>query len=258
MPHIRIAKYFLTLLSVLFLFHSNIRAAEKDTTFNAGEIMEFQVKWSFIPAGTFFLEVLPIEEIEGVEALHFVCTARTNKYVDLIYKVRDRMDSYAKADMSHAILYKRQHLGERKKEVTITFDWEAEEVQYSNFGEKMDPISILPGTFDPLSVFYFFRLHDLDRVIEIKVPVTDGKKCVIGIARVVKKETIRVANQTYDTYLVEPEMEEIGGVFKKSKNAKLQIWVTADPRHIPVRIKSEVSVGSFIAELVTFVDGFNN
>ena len=39
-------------------------------------------------------------------------------------------------------------------------------------------------------------------------------------------------------------------VFKKSKKAKIQIWLTADDRRIPVRIKSKVVVGSFVADLV--------
>lgn len=74
-------------------------------------------------------------------------------------------------------------------------------------------------------------------------------------AKVVKREEIKVGGVTYDTFLVEPEMENIGGVFEKSRNAKLQIWVTADNRRIPLRIKSKVKVGSFVAELVSYEDG---
>jgi hypothetical protein len=51
--------------------------------------------------------------------------------------------------------------------------------------------------------------------------------------------------------LVEPDLKHVGGVFKKSKNAKLRIWVTADARRIPVKIESEVIVGSFVGELVS-------
>ena len=37
-----------------------------------------------------------------------------------------------------------------------------------------------------------------------------------------------------ETWLVEPELGQIGGVFGKSPGAKLQIWVTADARRLPV------------------------
>jgi Flp pilus assembly protein CpaB len=50
--------------------------------------------------------------------------------------------------------------------------------------------------------------------------------------------------------VVEPETLNIGGVFKKSKKSKLQFWITADERRIPVRIKSKVAVGHFIGDLV--------
>jgi hypothetical protein len=60
-----------------------------------------------------------------------------------------------------------------------------------------------------------------------------------------------VKSGTYDTYLIEPEIKHIGGVFEKSKNAKIKLWVTADKRKIPVKIKSKVVVGSFVGELVS-------
>jgi hypothetical protein len=151
--------------------------------------------------------------------------------------------------MSHALLYKEKKEGKRSKEVYITYDWEKQQVQYTEDGEKRDPITLIPGAFDPLSVFYFFRLHELKENMEIATPVSDGKDCVMGKARVIKREKVKVAAGEFDTYLVEPSMEHIGGVFQKSPDAKLQIWVTADERRLPVKIKSKVAVGSFSAEL---------
>ena len=60
----------------------------------------------------------------------------------------------------------------------------------------------------------------------------------------------KVKSRKYDTYLIEPEMKHIGGVFKKSKGAKIKLWITADKHRIPIRIKSKVTVGSFIGELI--------
>jgi hypothetical protein len=91
--------------------------------------------------------------------------------------------------------------------------------------------------------------------MKIKAPVTDGKKFVNGEAMVLKKEKIYVTDEWIETYLVEPDLKHIGGIFKKSKNAKLRIWVTADKRRIPIKIKSKVAVGSFVAELVSYQPG---
>lgn len=239
----------LALLS-LSLF-GDLRAAERTPPFSPAEKLTFQVKWVFVPAGEAVLEVLPMEIVNGMKSFHFAMTARTNEFVDLFYKVRDRIDAYTDADMTHSVLYRKRQAGKRKRDVLVRFDWESRQAEYSDFGDEGDPVSLLPGSFDPLSVFYAFRLHDLREGMLIETPVTDGKKCVQGKARVVKREKIDVEGNTYDTYLVEPDLEHIGGVFKKSKDAKLQLWVTADERRIPVRVKSRVAVGSFVADLVS-------
>jgi len=237
-------------LFITVCISASSQAIENKFPFNPGEKLTFQVRWAFIPAGEAILKVLPIETINNVRSYHFVMTANTYKHIDFIYMVRDRIDSYTDAAMTHSIWYKKAKKGRSRKNVIVDFDWKNQKVQYSDSGEKMAPVSVLPGSFDPLSVFYAFRLHELKENTVIKTPVTDGKKSVIGKARVIKREKITVPSGVYDTYLVEPDLEHIGGVFKKSKNAKLQVWVTADNRRIPVMIKSKVIVGSFVAELI--------
>jgi hypothetical protein len=135
--------------------------------------------------------------------------------------------------------------------VVVNFNWDNNKAQYSTLKNDREPIDVLKGSFDPLSAFYYTRLFDLKEKLIIERPVTDGKKCIIGKAFVIKKETLKLTSGTYDTYLIEPEIKHVGGVFEKSKNAKIQIWVTADSRRMPVKIKSKVVVGSFVGELVS-------
>lgn len=248
----KLAFIFIVILFTIILgFAEGTKAVEKTIPFYPGEKLTFQVRWSFIPAGEAVLEVLPTETINGVKSYHFVMVAKTNPFIDIFYKVRDRIDAYTDIAMTHSILYKKQKEGKTKRNVLVNFDWENQEAFYSNFGKKIKPISILPGSFDPLSVFYAFRLYELRENAEMETPVTDGKKCVIGKAKVIKREKVKMEIGTFDTYLVEPDLKHIGGVFKKSKGAKLEIWVTADTKRIPVKIKSKVKVGSFIAELIS-------
>ena len=219
--------------------------------FAPGERLRFRLRWTVVPAGEAILEVLPFQTIDGQKSYHFRLTARSNLIVDRIYKVRDRIDAFASIDMSRAILYRhKQHEGDNRKNVNVRFDW-GKDVALYNDGQTDSKIPIRPGTFDPLSVFYYSRLIDLDADGLIRCPVSDGKKCVEGQARVVRKETIKVLCGWYDTYLIEPDLKHVGGVFEKSKDAKIRIWVTADERRIPVKIASKVSIGSFVGELVS-------
>jgi hypothetical protein len=236
----------------LFLNSSFLcRAEEKRIPFSPGEKLFFEVRWAFIPAAEGVIEILPMETIDGRKCYHFAMTSRTYEFVDIFYKVRDYIEGFADEGMTHSILYKKSQDGKRKRRITVDFDWERLQARYSNFDERSEPVAILPGSFDPLSVFYSFRLFQLKEGEELKAPVTDGKKCVVGKARVIKRERIEVKGTLYDTFLVEPDLEPLGGVFEKSKNAKLQIWVTADGASVPIRVKSEVFVGSFVAELVS-------
>lgn len=249
------AVFILIILCTTIAYVGSPWAVENSFPFYPEEKMIFRVKWAFIPAGEAVLEVGPMEVMNSIRSYHFVLSTRTYEYFDLFYKVRDRIESYTNAEMTHSILYKKRHQGRSQSDVVVHFDWDRAQAQYSDFGKKIAPISLMPGAFDPLSVFFAFRLHDMKGDGEIQTPVTDGKKCIIGKAKIIKKEKIKVPTGTYDTYLVEPDLEHIKGVFKKSKNAKLKIWVTADHQRIPVRIKSKVRIGTFVAELISYERG---
>jgi hypothetical protein len=221
--------------------------------FAPGEKLTYVLRWENIPAGKATLEVHSIKEMNGAAAYHFVMTAQSNKFVDFFYKIRDRIDAYADIDMRHSVFYKKnQSEGAHKKYETIEFDWEKNQARYSEPGKPRNPIELKPGSFDPLSAFYFTRVALTNGNPElVERPVTDGKKNIIGRAKVVGRETLTLKNgKTYDTILLEPEMRHIGGVFKESKDAKIYLWVTADERCIPVQIKSKVVVGHFVGELV--------
>lgn len=241
----------LFLLCLVFAGTSRSFGDSRNMPFQPGEQLKFVVYWSFIPAGEATLEILPYEERDGVNCFHFRATARTFEYVDVFYKVRDTIDAYADTSMTRSIIFTKLQRGKSKRDVVVHFDWEKQEAQYSDAGEKRAPVAIRQGTFDPLSIFYSFRVRELEEGKELFQPVTDGKRVVISRAKVTRREKIRVGGKEYDTFLVEPEMRQIGGVFEKSEKSGLQIWVTADRRRIPVRIKSAVRVGSFVAELVS-------
>lgn len=236
---------------IILGFTKDVNAAQKNLPFQPGEKLIFQAKWSIVPVGEIILEVLPMATVNGAESHHFAITTKTYSFMDIFYKIREKADAYTDADMTRSVLYKKESKGKHPRNVVVNFNWEKHEATYSNFEEKMKPIAILPGSFDPLSIFFVIRLHDLKESLEIKMPVTDGKKRISVKATVLKREDIKVANKTYDTYLVEPDIESISDIFKKSKDPKVKIWFTADERKIPVKIKSRLGVGSFIFELVS-------
>lgn len=234
----------------LFVFAAPASAAEPPP-FAPGERLVFELRWEFVPAGRATLSVMPPTEVDGTPARHFVMTARTTAFLDTFYKVRDRIDAYADRDMRRTLRYrKNQREGKTRRDIEVRFDWEKAEARYTNFGNPRDPLPLMPGTFDPLSAFYFVRTLDLEPGKVVERPVTDGKKNVVGRVAVMERETITVKGTRYDTFRLAPDMKDVGGVFEKTKDAAMDVWVTADARRIPVRVRSSVVVGDFIAELI--------
>jgi len=228
-----------------------INAEQTITAFYPGEKLTYSLKWGFIPAGQSVLEILPDTSISGQQAYHFQLKAQTNAFIDKIYQVRDQIDAYASIDMTHSLHYQKiVREGRTKRDIIVTFDWKKNFAQYSNFNEKKDPIPIPLQTFDPLSAFYYLRLYLPVSGKTMQTTVTDGKKCVSGVVKYIKRESISVPFGTFSTWLIEPDIKDVGGVFEKSKNAKIQIWITDDERRIPVLLRSKVIVGSFYAELI--------
>lgn len=239
----------LCLLPVLG-FLCTARAGAHPLPFRPGERLRYQISWGGIPVGEIRLQVYPLGVTEGVPSWHFGMTTRSCCSADMLFKMREHVGAYTDRQITHSLLYTKRTRGEINRDVQVHFDWKRKVAIFVKNGRKRDETALLPGTFDPLSLVYVLRLQDLRVGKTLQIPVSDGKKCVIGKAKVVGRERILAGGRVYDTFVVEPDLEYIGGVFRKSKDAVVKIWFTADNAKIPVRAESTVPVGSFVAELV--------
>lgn len=255
MPPIHIKPIYLIILSMTVMVMSlgtrEIHA--KNAPFLPGEKLKYVLRWENIPAGEARFEIRPTADINGAEAYHFIMTTKTRGFVDVFFKLRERVDAYAEKGLTRSLGYKkRQTEGKHKRDIRVSFDWPNRKAQYSNFGRTRPPIDLVQGCLDPLSAFYYTRMALSSNRLHIKRAVTDGKRTFVGQATMEGRETITLSNgKTYDTYRVIPAMGVMGGVFEKNKDAQIYIWVTADDKCIPVRIKSKLAIGHFIGELIS-------
>lgn len=223
--------------------------------FSPGEELSYNIRWQRIKAGTCSIKVLPTTRVDTVPVFHFQLTVKSNNLVDKIHKIRDVMEGFVFKDFSGSLLYKHTATGKEKKEIRVEFFREKKEAVYSNFGDKRDPIEILENTFDPVSSFFRMRTLNFDEGNSLTFPVSDGKKTFLQRGEVVKKEEISTPLGTFDTFLVVPSAVNLSGVFEKSKNPRIRIWISADEKKIPLRIQVKVVVGSIIFDLASFKPG---
>lgn len=246
------AYFFLVILTGMLFFSSPLsNAGEKMLPFAVGEEIQYTVRWEMIRAGKAKVKVMPLITLKGEKAYHFSLEVKSSRYIDMFYKIRDRLEGFSNLEFSRSLLYKKTQSGKVKRQVIVNFDWEKKTAIYSNFGEKRDPIEIPLETFDPASAFYRMRTLNFKTDQNLSFPVSDGKKCFIQKGEVIKKEKITLPSGTFDTYLLVLKVNHFSGVFKKSENPTVKLWVTADDRKIPVRIKIKVFIGSVIFDLVS-------
>jgi len=241
----------LAALFALLAIRGEAEAASKPLPFRQGERLVYRAMWGFIPAGEAVIEVLPDTSVDGARARHFAMTTATNSRVDLFYRIRERQDSFPDADMTRTLQYRKKSTGNHPRDVVVTYDWKNRTATYASFGNAERPVEILPGSFDPLAIFFVIRTHRLRPGDVHEIPVTDGKTCIAVRAAVAGRETVTIDGAVYDTHLVIPDMERLQGVVPRQGDPSLKIWFTADERQVPVKIQSKVAVGSFVFELIS-------
>jgi hypothetical protein len=246
-------KGFLLVTFILCLSVPSIASERSEIPFGPGEKLTYKLYWTFVHAGDAVLEVMPDTLLKGVPARHFRATAKTVPWVDRFYKVRDTVDSWTNMDVTHSLRYKKdQNEGSYHKKVDLVFNKKADISLRWARGKLQHILQQPKDAFDPMSILFSFRRIRLHEGMHFVANVTDGKKTVVGEASVGKVEDVKTPMGVIRTYLVNMDIKHLSGVFKKSKNAELMVWFSADERRIPVKVKSKVAVGYFTLELVKY------
>lgn len=227
-------------------------AADRPSRLRPGEQLVYKIGWGWVSVGEARLS-LQEDTIDGQPVLRMELRARTNSFADTFYKVRNTTRAWIDEDVSGVLHYEAsQREGDREREVVVEFNAAPPTARYENRlnGDSREPIAIPAGTWDPMSITYFVRSLTLAVGDEMIIPTTNGKKLYLTRVEVKKRVKKKFKSGEREAFLVEPDIEDLGGVFRKSKNAAVRFWFSADELQLPLRMESEVSVGKFWAELV--------
>ena len=214
-----------------------------EKTFTAGETLDYNLTWLRLTGGSMRLTIAPQGE-------HFRMTsiAKSNRSFARIFSVRDELQSLVNRSDFSTVRFEK-HLNERgrRKDDTTTIDEKRRMATRRRPGKDTDEISVPKPVFDPLSLIYHLRTLDLKPGSVQRFNVfADGQLYTLEAA-VTGRETVETPAGTFNTLVVEPRMLS-GGIFR-DENAKLTIWYSDDSQRLPVRISSEVKVGTISAVL---------
>jgi hypothetical protein len=258
-------KLIICLVLLIFIFRSSCLSAQAQSEgtpsgdrssgqlsnpppFKVGEKFTYTLTWGIIPAGFATMEVDSILRWGGgVDCYLLKITAGTNSFLDKIHKVRDTLSSLIETSLKRSQYYrKEQYEGSFHRDDELIIDYAGGEVILNRNGKLKKTIKIQSDDdlLDPYAVLYYIRSLNLRVGDKIKTRVTDGSAVYQMQINVLKRERVKSWIGYFDCLKIEPRMEKIEGIFNKKPNSKLYVWLSDDSRKIPVKMQSEVSIGS--------------
>lgn len=244
------------LVSTVFCFsfslavfsQGQLRSLSNDA-FRPGEKLNYRVHYGFIDAGTAQLEVASgISKIGPRECYHVIGTGRSVGAFDWFFKVRDRYESYVDVDAMVPWLFIRNiSEGGYEKSQRVVFS----QYQDSAASEKKT-ISVPDNTQDLISAFYYARTIDFSAAVVGQVfPITgylDDETIPLNI-RFIGRENVQTRFGTFRCIKFRPMLQE-GRVFKE--NEDMTVWISDDRNKIPVRVQTDILVGSIKMDIAGF------
>ena len=240
----------LALLALASPVQAQTSAGVRSAPFYPGESMEYAVQYGVVPAGTLEIGIDKLDTLNGRPAYHIVFRASSNRAISYLYDINSVEESWFDAGEFYSLRYRRESTeNDRTRTKEYVFD-QRRQVRIEPDGD-VSPAS--PRAVDQVAMFYYVRLLPIDAgakfVLRNQADPDDNPMTI----SVLKRERIRVPAGTFDSWVLDLEVTTDSGLFKKG--GENRIWVTADARHVPVKISSKIGLGSFEAELVDYARG---
>ncbi|HLF13990.1 MAG TPA: DUF3108 domain-containing protein [Bacteroidota bacterium] len=215
--------------------------------YKGGEYLKFDVHWSFVTAGDAYLTVT--DTVFAGRPCHIVTFRLESKpFFDIFYKVRDQYRTIVDAQGLFPWRFEQQI-----REGGFSRDFMAEFDQWENVAiTTAGTYPIPPYVQDIMSAFYFARTVDYTgfrpgRRIELQNFYKDS---VYPLAVKYKgRQRIEVDAGTFDCIIIEPLVTE-GGLFKSK--GRILLWITDDDRKMPVKVRTEIPIGTVEVDLTEF------
>lgn len=218
--------------------------------FAVGESILYVIKYGVIHAGFATLEVKSTETVSGRLAYKVISEARTNKTMDVLFKVRDLNESWIDAESLCSLQFRQDiREGRYTRRVETTYDHPNRRFLYKKWRKGKETVhegAIPPFVQDVLSSLYYIRTQPLEVGKNFTLDANSGAATWPLSVHVLRKETVKVPAGRFDCYRLEPILAG-DGIFQAS--GKLEVWVTEAPPHTPVLLRSKVMVGAFDAEM---------
>lgn len=242
-------KLFLSVLFLITVFSASAQELPltKEPVFQAGEVLQYKLKYGFITAAEGTLKVLNSDlKFDNNSTYKLVVDAKTSGTFDVFYKIRDHYDSYIdKKNLTPYFYQENVKEGGYKRQDKARFTQETKRV-VSNRGTFTAPTN---QTFDLVSAYYFSRSLDVTKMKigdQFKLNYFLGDKIHQLQIKYTGKEVVDSKLGKIRCLKFSPSIEP-GRIFRKDSN--LYLWITDDGNRVPVKAQVEILVGAVTMEI---------
>ncbi len=241
---------------LILLLPAGILAQEKqemrtvdNTAFKRGEKLNYRIHYGLLDAGTATISIEnENKQVGGRNTFHVIGVGNSTGAFNLFFKVRDRYESFIDEQSMCALIFTR-HVDEGGFRFTQdqVYDQEYHKV---NSNGKEHPIPSYVQ--DMLSSFYLARLFNYDNEkpskIDSVMTFVDDTVWTLRI-KFIKRDTLDCDLGKVACLVFEPMVQK-GRIFKHDDD--LQVWISDDKNHVPIRAQAEILVGSIKLDLNSY------
>jgi len=221
----------------------------KNEAFRCGEKLVYRIHYGFIDGGQATIKIEDsLIPVLGKKTYHIVGTGVSTGILNAVFKVNDRYETYIDAKALCPLMFvRRVNEGGFIIKQDMLFDQD-----YHMVNSNGKRIKIPAYIQDMLSAFYYSRTFDYSNEkpgkIDSVVTIVDNQVWSLKI-KFVRRDTIKSDVGKICCMVFEPMVQK-GRIFKH--NDDLQVWISDDKNHIPIRAQANILVGSIKLDIMSW------
>ncbi len=249
--------FFLVVIPAGISFSQDVVPADQslrnvnNNSFKVGEYLKYRIHYGIINAGIAELKVQKKTTRQNRPVYHMVGTGRTTGMAEWFFKTRDRYETYIDTEAMIPWEFIRDvDEGGYKINRHIIFDHYQQKA--TDFKDNQKTFDIDKNAQDLLSTFYYARCINADTLVigqEVPVDMFLDHEMYPFRFKYLGKETVKSDFGKIYCMKFKPLVQS-GRVFKEKEG--MTLWVTDDANKVPIRLESELAVGSIKIDLMDY------
>ncbi|MCL5020729.1 MAG: DUF3108 domain-containing protein [Bacteroidetes bacterium] len=220
-----------------------------NNAFTVGEKLDYTIYYGPIAAGSATISVPSYQYYGSRKCYKIEFSMRSASFFDIFFKVRDYYSSLV--DVQGLFPWKfEQHVreGGYKRDFVAEFNQVAHTAMTSDGG----PYQIKRYTQDAVSAFFYARTLDYDTLKvgdEVHFSNFYNDKDYPLNVKYLGEQNVTTKAGKFHCQVIEPVIVK-GGLFRNT--GKITVWVSDDSLRVPVKVSTQVIIGSVDADLVHY------